>query len=307
MDLAIITAQQVLILFILIAAGYICGKTGAIKIDDKKALSNVLIYLVVPAMVISSYMREFDASSLKNLLNAFCLSFIMIMLGLIVTLVFTCKMKSKDKSILRFACVFSNAAYMGFPLINAMFGDEGILYASAFLTVYNILLWTVGYGMVTGKIHLAEITRSILTCPVIIAVALGLIIYLGRINIPTVISSPISSLGDMNTPISMVITGLTIAGSNFGTLIRNKNLFVVIALRMFAIPVICFGILYLLDMKGIVPMVIVILEACPSAAITTMFAIQFNHNEDLAAGSVVFTTLLSILTLPLYTLLASSI
>lgn len=307
MDLAIITSQQVLILFILIAAGYICGKTGAIKIDDKKALSNVLIYLVVPAMVISSYMREFDSSSFKNLLNAFCLSFIMIMLGLIVTLVFTCKMKSKDKNILRFACIFSNAAYMGFPLINAMFGDEGILYASAFLTVYNILLWTVGYGMVTEKMHLAEITHSILTCPVIIAVALGLIIYLGRINIPTVISSPISSLGDMNTPISMVITGLTIAGSNLGTLIRNKNLFVVIALRMFAIPIICFGILYLSDIRGIVPMVIVILEACPSAAITTMFAIQFNHNEDLAAGSVVFTTLLSILTLPLYTLLASSI
>lgn len=76
---------------------------------------------------------------------------------------------------------------------------------------------------------------------------------------------------------------------------------------MFAIPIICFGILYLLDIRGIVPMVIVILEACPSAAITTMFAIQFNHNEDLAAGSVVFTTLLSIFTLPLYTLIASSI
>lgn len=309
MDLAIITAQQVFILFILILAGYVCGKTGAIKIEYKKPLSDLLIYLVVPAMVINSYMREFDKSAFNNLLQAFALSFVMLIAGLIVTMAVTWKMKSSDKSIFRFACIFSNAAYMGFPLIRAMFGEEGILYASAFLTVYNILLWTVGYGMVSGKVHLREVIHSIVTCPVIIAVIIGLVIYIGGIgvNIPDVISTPVGNIGDMNTPVSMIITGLTIAGSDMKKLIRNKRLFGIIGLRMFVIPVICFALLYVFNIRGMVPMVIVVLEACPTAAITTMFAIQFKHNEDLAAGAVVFTTLISIVTLPLYTLLAAMI
>lgn len=307
MDLALIAAKQVLEMFLMIFAGFVCCKVGVIKQEGKKALSDILLYLVVPAMIINSYLVDNDSSMMKSLVQSFGYSCLLIIIGLVITFAVLFSKKNRDRGIMRFACVFSNAAYMGFPLIQALFGSEGILYASAYLTVYNILLWTVGYVTVTGKVHAKEIFKSIVTSPCIISVCIGIIIYLCRIPVPDIISTPLSMIGGMNTPASMIITGVTIAGSSLGQLLKNKKLFEVIALRMLVIPAVCALVMRLLGAQGTTAMVALILEACPCAAITTMFAIKFNHDEDLAAGSVVFTTLLSIVTLPLYALLLTNI
>lgn len=305
-QLAIITAQQVLILFLLILAGFACGKTGALQPEGKKVLSDLLLYLVVPAMIVDSYLVEFDPATFRNLLSAFGLSALLLFLGLAVTYLVTWRLGGPDRAILRFACGFSNAGYMGMPLIRALFGSEGLLYASAFLTVFNILIWTVGYVMVSGQVQPKAILRSIVTCPAVLAVAAGLGLYLARVPVPQLLSQPIGLMGDMNTPISMVITGLTIAGSDLNRLMKNRRLLLVLAVRMVLVPLVGFGLFALLGLHGMVANVVLILEACPSAAITTVFAVRFGHNEDLAAGSVVFTTLLSILTLPLYALLLAA-
>ncbi len=104
--------------------------------------------------------------------------------------------------------MFSNAAYMGFPLIQAIFGDEGLMYASVYVTVFNILLWTIGYAVVSGQPDMKKVAKAVLTNPVLYAVVLGLVIYLCRIPVPSVIQSPLAYIGNMNTPISMLITGL---------------------------------------------------------------------------------------------------
>lgn len=141
MELAVITAKQVAVLLLLIFAGFACVKTGAVKIEAKKAFSDLLLYLIVPAMVINSYLTEFDPKVLQNLLQSFALSTVLLLLGLVITFLLTLRIdKEKNTPILRFACIFSNAAYMGFPLIQALFGAEGLLYASAYVTVFNILL-----------------------------------------------------------------------------------------------------------------------------------------------------------------------
>ena len=132
MELAVITAKQVAVLLLLIFAGFACVKTGAVKIEAKKAFSDLLLYLIVPAMVINSYLTEFDPKVLQNLLQSFALSTVLLLLGLVITFLLTLRIdKEKNTPILRFACIFSNAAYMGFPLIQALFGAEGLLYASA--------------------------------------------------------------------------------------------------------------------------------------------------------------------------------
>ena len=301
MELAGIAAKQVLELLIMISAGVVCCKVGIIKTGDRSVLSNILLYLVVPAMVINSYMVEFDPETFHNLIQAFLLSLLALGIGLAVTTVATCR-AGKDRAILHFACGFSNAAYMGFPLIRAMFGTEGLLYASAFVTVFNILLWTVGYGIVSGSASAKEIVHSIVTCPCILAVAAGLVIYLGRISNPEVLAGPIGYIGDMNTPLSMIITGATIAASNLKALLQNKKLFMALGLRMLLVPIVELAVFAVLGVTGTVPMIVLLLEACPCVSISTVFAIRFHHNEELAAGEVVFSTLSSILTLPLYAL-----
>ncbi len=300
MELAVITAKQVVVLFILMFAGFACVKTGAVRMEAKKAFSDLLIYLIVPAMVINSYLTEFDPKVLRNLLESFGLSAVLLLLGLGITMLFTLRIKGKKNTpIIRFACIFSNAAYMGFPLIQALFGAEGLLYASAYVTMFNILLWTAGYAMISGKVRPREVLRSIFTTPVLWSVLIGLILYLCRIDVPELIRQPIQLVGNMNTPLSMIITGMMIAGSRPEKLFGNREIFRIILLRMVLIPLASFAVFALIGVEGMVAEVVLLLEACPCAAITSVFAVQFGYDEDLAAGAVVITTFISILVLPL--------
>jgi predicted permease len=245
-------------------------------------------------------LTEFDPKVLQNLLQSFALSTVLLLLGLVITFLLTLRIgKEKNTPILRFACIFSNAAYMGFPLIQALFGAEGLLYASAYVTLFNILLWTVGYAMVSGKVRPGEVLHSILTTPVLWSVLLGLTLYLCRVNVPELIRQPLQLVGNMNTPLSMIITGMLIAGSKPEKLLGNREIYRIILIRMLFIPLVSFLLFRLLSVQGMVAEVVLLLEACPCAAITSVFAVQFGYNEDLAAGSVVITTFISIVVLPL--------
>lgn len=303
MELALITAQQVIILFLLIGCGFVAVKTGVLKQEGKQTLSNLLLYLVVPAMIVHSYMMEFSEEILHNLLAAFGMSVLAILIGTAITLLLTARRKDRRAPIFRFACVFSNAAYMGFPLISALFGAEGLLYASAYVTVFNILLWTMGYGMVSGSSNPKEVARSLLHTPVLYAMVVGLAVYLLQIPVPDLIAQPIDLLSGMNTPLSMLITGMLIAAGDLKSIVCDRHIWKLAALRMVLIPAVCVAVFALLGFHGMSAQVVLLLECCPAAAITSVFAVQFGHEERFAAGSVVLTTLLSIVTLPLCALI----
>ena len=286
MELALICAQQVIVLFLLIGVGTLAVKTGVLKLEHKQPLSNLLVNIVVPAMIVNSYQMEFSLEILRNLLAAFGLSILTI---------------DSRTAIFRFASIFSNAAYMGFPLISALFGSEGLLYASAYVTVFNVLLWTLGYSMVSGSSDPKAVVKSLAHTPAIYAVLVGLAIYLLQIPIPALLAQPISLLGAMNTPLSMLITGMLIAAGDLKSIVCSRPIWKLAAVRMLVIPALCLGAFALLGLFrfGMAAQVVLLLECCPAAAITSVFAVQFGHDEQFAAGCVVLTTLLSILTLPL--------
>ncbi len=300
MELSIITAKQVFMLFILIFGGFLAVKFKAIKPEGKKAFSDLLLYLVVPCMVVNSYIMEFNFEILKNLLVAFAMSAIVMVVGLVVVNVLTFRKKEKNTKIVRFACTFSNAAYMGFPLVQALFGSEGMIYASAYVTVFNIIIWTYGYAIMSGKNKPKDMALSIFKNPVIYSVIVGILIYLLQIPLPNVLQTPIKIVGDMNTPVSMIITGMIIAQSDIKKLLKIKEIYAVLLIRMVVIPVVCLLLALLIDVEGIVFQVVFLLEMCPCAALTSVFSVQFGHNENMAAGCVVFSTLLSIFSLPIY-------
>ena len=299
MELALITAQQVVVLFLLIGTGVLAVKTGVLRPEHKQALSNLLVYIVVPAMIVNSYRMEFSAEILRNLLAAFGMSTLAILAGTVITLLLTARKKDSRTPIFRFACIFSNAAYMGFPLISALFGSEGLLYASAFVTVFNILLWTMGYGFVSGSSSPKEVVRSLVRTPVLYAVIAGLAVYLLQIPIPNLIAQPLELLAGMNTPLSMMITGMLIAAGSVKSIVTDVHIWKLAAVRMVLIPAVCLALFSVLGFHGTAAQVVVLLECCPAAAITSVFAVQFGHDESFAAGSVVLTTLLSIVVLPL--------
>ena len=307
MELALITAQQVAVLFLLIGTGMVAVKTGVLKLENKQALSNLLVYIIVPAMVVNSYRMEFSAQILHNLLAAFGMSVLSVLLGTVITLLLTARKTGSRMPIFRFACIFSNAAYMGFPLISALFGPEGLLYASAYVTVFNILLWTLGYGLVSGGSSVKEVARSLVRTPVLYAIVVGLGIYLLQIPLPTLITQPLELLAGVNTPLSMLITGMLIAAGDVRSIVTDKHIWKLASVRMLLIPAATLALFGVLGFHGTAAQVVALLECCPAAAITSVFAVQFGHDEHFAAGSVVLTTLLSIVTLPLCALIITMV
>ena len=270
-------------------------------------LSNLLIYFVVPFMIINSYMSGYNAEILKNMGRMLFYSILTICIGMALSIGITFLMKKEVRGIIRFATTFSNAAYMGFPLIQAMYGSEGVLYASVYVTVFNILLWTVGIVYVSESMSFKELLKKIVTCPPIISVAVGLVIFLARIPVADVLKDTFNVVGGMNTPLSMIITGITISQFPLLSILKDKRVYFTVILRMFIIPVICTLVMYLIHARGMVAVITIILEACPCAAITTLFAIKFGHDQKLAVGAVTLSTLISIITLPCLALLAGEI
>lgn len=305
MELAMITMQQVTILFLVLLVGYVGVRGKLLKMESKKAFSELLMNIVVPAMVVDSYMSEFDPSVFSNLLLTFALGIMTHVIAIVVTLVVTRKKTGADAQIFKFACILSNAGYMGFPLIRALYGAEGLLYASAFVTIFTITLWTVGYALVSGEVDKKRVVKSICTQPAIIAVVVGLTIYIGQIPVPELIAKPINLVGSMNTPLSMLITGMLIAGSDVKRMISDKRQFQIVFIRMLLIPAVSFLALKLIGLQNMVVNVVLLLEACPTAAVTSVMAVQFGHDEELAAGAVVITTFLSIFTLPMWAMMLS--
>lgn len=303
MELAAITFEQVTVLFLLIFTGALCSRLGVLPPEARKLLSDLLLYLVVPAMVVNSYMTGFDPSTGRNLLHVFGWSLLAEALGLGLTLLLTRRRQGGNWPVVRFGCIFSNAAYMGFPLIQALFGDEGLLYASAYVTVFNVLLWTVGLALLDRSADRKEILRSIAKTPVLYAVLLGMVLYFGQVPVPELLQKPCALLGSMNTPLSMLITGMLIASCDLRSLLKNAALWFAVALRLLVIPALCIGVFALAGFGGMPAQVVLLLEACPSAAVTSILAVRYRYEEQFAAGLVVITTLLSILTLPLTSML----
>ena len=303
MDLALITLEQVGILFLLIFIGFAGVKTKIIQPESKKVFSSFLVSVVMPMVILNSYMSEFDPDVFINLAWSFVFSTVVMVVGFILTFLFMMKSKSKNKAILMFGSMFSNSVYMGFPLIQALFGTEGMLYTSAFVTMFNVFVWTIGYVVVSGKPFGKEVLKNVVTNPVLISIGVGLVIYLGQIPIPEIVKQPISLVANMNTSLSMIIIGMVIASSNMKQIVTSGEVWLLLLRRLIVIPAICFVLFYVLGISGMVANVVLILQACPTAAITSVFAIQFNHNENLAAGAVVLTTLCSIVTLPVFAML----
>ena len=298
--------EQVVIMFIMIILGFLLTKLKIIDIKAKGTLSNILFYLAVPFMIINSYTISYDKTIMTNLLLTFLISFIVMIIGIAISFFISLFWKTNEKSIFRIAMMFSNAAYMGFPLIDAIYGDLGLIYASGFVTVLNVLLWTLGVLINSNNISFKESIKQILKVPVLYAVIVGMIIFFFKIPIPNVIRMPLSLIGALNTPISMIIIGMIIATSNIFSSLKNIYLWLTVIIRLIIIPFIILGLVWLMKLFNIdkeIIIVIFILNACPSAAITSVFAIKFNHDENIAASCVVVTTLLSIISLPLFTML----
>ncbi len=298
--------QQVVIIFILIAVGCACGKAKIINDNGARCLTNIVLYVVTPCVMLDVFRRDFEPSMLVNLAISAAAA---VGVHLLSILIAKLCIHDKDKSrsvVLRFAVVFSNCGFMCLPLERALLGDDGAFYGGVFIAVFNIVLWTYGLVLMSGNARLLSI-KNLAFNPGILGVLAGLVLFLFSIKLPDVISAPVGFLSDLNTPLPMLVIGYHLYKSNLKQALSDKKAYLAIALRLVAVPLIALGALYLCGLRGTVLMSVVIAASAPVAATTTMFASRFEREVQTSVNLVSLSTLFSIATMSLIVALAWTI
>lgn len=289
--------EQVIILFILMFVGFISTKTKLITDKSISGFVNVLLYIVTPCLIINSFLSvKFTSDTLKYLLVAAGCAVLSHIIGIAVSYLIHDKEETK-KSVYRFGTVFSNAGYMGLPLAQAVFGNEGVFYGSVYVVVFNIIQWTYGITLYnkSGNSKLKTLIN-----PGTIGVIVGLPLFLMKVTLPEIIGTPLGYLSSLNTPIAMLVTGYYFALSDVKKGIKNAKMWIAIALRMTVIPMLALLLFkYGFGMSGVLLCSCVLPASAPTAVNTMVLASKYGADTDIALKLVTVSTALSIITMPL--------
>jgi predicted permease len=321
------------ILFVMMVPGIIL-KVTKLSIDGLgKALSNIVLYIAQPALVLRAYLMDFDPDTLTNIIWVFALSVVGQLIFAAVAFLMYRKSKDSVRRMLRFATIFSNAAFMGIPLVEAIFTSinpamalKATLYATIYNVSFNFFLWTLGVHICTAdrdydgdgtidkdieRKHKSEASvKKALLNPITLASFVGLIIFFTSAwnYVPQSASGFIVTCLDylkgLVAPLSMIVLGLRIAELRPKGLFNDFNMYVMLSLRHIILPLVVVGIMKLIVLIGIplayeVQVVTLILSATPVATSATMFAEKYDCDSVYVSKLVAISTLLSIATMPI--------
>lgn len=277
--------------------GFAGQKTKLITDESSKVMSDLVMYFVTPCLIINSFSRKFDASKLKELLFVLVVVILIHLFNiLLATVIFRDKQKALNR-IFRFGVVFANSGYMGIPLQQAIFGDDGVFYGTAYVVIFQLTLWSYGLICMSGdKKYISA--KKLLINPGIIGTVLGLTVFITSLPIPDVFKGVISSMASLNTPLAMIVIGFSLAKSNFLSALKLPVTYLLAFLRLILIPLTAIFVFYISGVRGIIPVSVVVSASAPIAAASTMFATRFNNDSVTASNLVAITTILSIITMP---------
>ena len=299
---------QVCVLFILILLGVLLAKVKMLGENAIKQMTDFVLTIVSPCVIIKSFVREFDPTLTKKLLVSFLIS-ILIHIGYIIIchLFIHDNDKAKEK-VMRFAAIFSNCGFMSIPLLEAILGDNGVFYGTSYLAIFYVIVWSYGVFLMSGNRKDLSL-KKIAINPGIIGIVIGLSIFF--LNIPIhkapIISEPIMYLAGLNTPLPMIIIGYHLANSKLLSAIKSFKSIFSMGLKLIIFPLLTLFGMYLCGIRGEVLVAITISASAPTAAITTMFSSKYGADTTLSVSMVSLSTIISILTMPLIITLAQSI
>lgn len=297
MSLASITFSQISVMFIIVFIGAVCYKTKLIDEATNKKLSNILLNLVVPMVIFVSYQRDSSPELVKGLLISLVLAFAAHIFGILISAVLIREGRT-DAVIERFACIYSNCAFMGIPVVDGIFGSEGVFYLTAYMTAFNVFVWTHGVIIMAGKQERKAMLKTLVS-PTIIAIVFGLLFFIVQIRVPGIVLQSFDYIAALNTPFAMLIAGVTIAQTDIKKLLGKLRIYFVAGIKLLLIPVLLLLIYSRFSIDKTVLTTAVLAAACPTAATGTLFALRYDKNALYASEIFAVTSLLAMVTIPI--------
>ena len=290
---------KTVIMLFLIAVGILCSKMKLISEASNKELSKFVLQVVNPVVIFMSYQTDYRPELVRNLLLTFVISIGAIAAAVLLAYVFVRKKQGREFEIERFSATYSNCGFMGIPLVNAVYGDEGVFYLTAFITVFNLFVWTHGVILISGEKNFKQVVK-VFYSPTIISIVLGIISFFLHFRLPAPAEDALGLIKELNTPLAMLVSGVTIAGTNVKKMLKNYRVYYICLLKLLVIPLIIAVPLSLLTgVDDKVRMTILVAAAAPPAAICTLFSLRYGKNSIYASEIFAAGTILSVGTLPL--------
>lgn len=262
--------NQVVILFLLILVGFIIRKLGILNRELNKGLSDFLLYVTLPFSIVTSFNFPFSKTLLSNAAVVLLISIAIHIFAILISKLLYFKYPPATNRVLRAATAFSNCAFMGFPILASVYGTQGVFYGSFYVLAFHLLIWTAGVVIFTGKRNAAT-WRQMLN-PAVIAVVIGLFLFIFSIKLPTPIFKTLEMVGSMTTPLSMLIIGSLLTEIKFSEVFSGFPIFYATIIRLIILPLVAMTLLMLSGVKGIILGVPVLATAMPAAALVPVFA-----------------------------------
>lgn len=302
MEAMMVIVGKVAVILILIAVGYVVTKRGWITERGASEITSLLIKIVTPCLIVNSFLGSTDSLKVSEMLLALAVSALSLGISLAISLVTFRKEPPERQKVLRFAVIFSNAGFMGIPLVESIVGSKGVIYGSFFVVAFNVICWTYGYSMMSGGAKMN--IKTVLLNPGIIGLLFGLPIYFLKLQLPTILAEPVGFLSNLNTPLAMLVIGSYIARVDLHSFISDMAVYKMAFLRLVAAPALYLLVLMLIRPEPDLLVSSIIQASAPVAANTVLFAVQYHQDSELASKTVAVSTVLSIITIPVFTILA---
>ncbi len=294
MELFGIIFDQVALMMMLMLAGGIAFRCKWINESGVRQISNLLLYVVNPMTMIAAYQTTFTLEKLRDLSVTFVISAITLIIGVLVAKFLFGNLEGVEK----FGICFSNCGFMGIPLIKAVLGDGAVFYLSAYLVAANLITWTYGIYLVTHDKAYLSVKKAILN-PGTLSVIAGLLLFFSPVKLPELLYNGVNTLGNLSTPLAMIVLGSYIARIPLMQLILSRHIYFVSALRLIVYPLGTLALLCLIpNSLYTIKITIYIASVAPAAVNTMLFAIQFGGNSEKGASFVSMSSILSMLTMP---------
>lgn len=298
--------QQMIVLFFLMLLGYYMRRTCKISDDTCKNISWIVVNVANPAMILNGSVNSENGIEGTELLMTMGLAvsiyIVLIVLSLIIPVLL--RVPKSSAGVYRVMTIFSNIGFMGFPVISALYGNEALLYAAVFQIPFNLLIYTYGIlALRSGegekeKLDLKKVLNiGVLSC--FISIFLSFV----QIPIPSFVKTTVSMLSNLTASLSMMVIGASMAAIDIKKLFMDVKLLLFALLKLIVVPVAGLFVLKLFIQNDMLLGVCMVMIATPVASMTAMLAQQYDGDYELASRGVALTTILSVLTMPLVSMI----
>ncbi len=303
-----IIINQIIKMILILLLGVLLYRTKLIDAQANAKMADLLLLVINPIVTFCALQSDYTPALVRGLLISYALAITTHLIMVLLSSLLIRKEGNDNYAVERLSAVYSNCGFIGIPLVQSVFGAEGVLYLSAYLTVFNLFIWTHGiYQMkgsdtekgLTAADRLKALLKNLRT-PMIFACIIGLIFFFLRIRLPDLLMDTLNTIGNMNTPLAMLIAGISVAQTHPASMLKNIRLYLVSAIRLLVMPAVIFLILLIIRVDSMVACTILIASACPAAVTCTALALRYGRNNTYASELYAFSTVCSLVTIPLF-------